>query len=205
MRRVVVTHAFRTPIGKFLGRWSDLSAVELGVRIAASTLAKAGVAPTDVGLTIFGCARQAGLGPNPARQVAIRAGIPDASPAWTINLACGSGLWAVVQAARSIALGDADVVLAGGMENMTRVPFLLPQLRKGYADGPCTRRRRHVSGRIRLSVGRAADGRHRRYVGARLHAFPRRGQDAYACRSHNRYEAALARGAFADEILPIRR
>ena len=202
MRRAVITHAFRTPIGKFLGQWSDLSAVELGTSIASGLLAKAGVPAADVGLTIFGCARQAGLGPNPARQVAIRSGIPETSPAWTINLACGSGLWAIVQAAQSIALGDADVVLAGGMENMTRVPFLLPQLRKGYRMGhaPVVDAMYQDGFNCPLAdqpMGATADTLARQYT------LSRDEQDAYACRSHNRYEAAQTRGAFADEVLPL--
>src|SRR5262245_17753173 len=99
MRRVVVTHAYRTPIGRFLGQFRDLSAVDLGSSVAKGLLAAARVDAREVESVAFGCARQAGLGPNPARQIALRAGLPDTTPAATINMACGSGLLAVVQAA----------------------------------------------------------------------------------------------------------
>ncbi len=202
MRRVVITHAVRTPIGKFLGQFSDVSAVDLGVAAITGLLKGAGVPATAVDMSILGCARQAALGPNPGRQAAVRAGIPVEKPAWTINLACGSGLWAVVQAAQNIQLGDADVVLCGGFENMTRVPFLLPQMRKGYRMGHSP-----------LVDGMYQDGFHcplaNQLMGetadtlARQYSISREEQDAYAVRSQNRYEAAKKKNLWRDEIVPV--
>ncbi len=135
MERAVILEGARTPIGKFLGSFADVPAVELGTLAAAEAMRRAGVQPTDVDQTIIGHARQAGNGPNTGRQVSVRAGVPVDVSAYNVNLACGSGMKAVQLAAQQIALGDAEVVLAGGMENMTRVPFLLPDMRRGYRLG----------------------------------------------------------------------
>src|SRR5262249_12215340 len=125
----------RTPIGKFLGAFSDLSAADLGVSVVKSLLASAALPPATVDELIFGNARQAGGGPNVARQISVRAGIPVEVPAWTVNMACGSGLKALDLAADSIRAGRADVVVAGGTESMTRLPFMLPDFRRGYRLG----------------------------------------------------------------------
>ena len=133
---VVITHAARTPIGKFLGQFSDVSAVDLGVEVTTGLLRRAGL-PGGEGRTppsSAARARPASVRTRAARS-AVRAGIPVERPALTVNMACGSGLWALIQAAQMIRLGEASVVLAGGFENMTRVPFLLPQMRKGYRMG----------------------------------------------------------------------
>jgi acetyl-CoA C-acetyltransferase len=135
MERAVILEGARTPIGKFLGSFADVPAVELGTVAAAEAMRRAGIQPTDVDQTIIGHARQAGNGPNTGRQVSVRAGVPVEVSAYNVNLACGSGMKAVQLAAQQIALGDAEVVLAGGMENMTRVPFLLPDMRRGYRLG----------------------------------------------------------------------
>jgi acetyl-CoA C-acetyltransferase len=135
MERAVILEGARTPIGRFLGSFAETPAVDLGTLAAKESLRRASVAPDQVDQTIVGHARQAGNGPNTGRQVSIRAGVPEDVSAFTVNIACGSGMKAVQLGAQQIALGDAEVVLAGGMENMTRVPFLLDRLRTGYGMG----------------------------------------------------------------------
>jgi acetyl-CoA C-acetyltransferase len=135
MERAVILEGARTPIGRFLGSFAETPTVELGTLAATESLRRASVAPDQVDQTIVGHARQAGNGPNTGRQVSIRAGVPEEVSAFTVNIACGSGMKAVQLGAQQIALGDAEVVLAGGMENMTRVPFLLDRLRTGYGMG----------------------------------------------------------------------
>jgi acetyl-CoA C-acetyltransferase len=135
MEQAVILEGARTPIGRFLGSYADTTAVQLGTMAAVEALRRAGVDPADVDQTILGHARQAGNGPNTGRQVSIRAGVPETVSGFNVNIACGSGMKAVQLAAQQIALGDSEVVLAGGMENMTRVPFLLPQMRLGRKLG----------------------------------------------------------------------
>ncbi|MGH2673460.1 MAG: thiolase family protein [Actinomycetota bacterium] len=135
MERAVIVEGARTPIGKFLGAYTELPAVDLAVLAATEAMRRAGVAPDQIDQTIFGHARQAGNGPNTGRQVSVRAGVPVEVSAYNVNIACGSGMKAVQLAAQQIQLGDASVVLAGGMENMTRVPFLLDRMRTGYRMG----------------------------------------------------------------------
>src|SRR6059036_3042949 len=124
-RRVVILSAARTPIGKYGGAFRDVHPAELGAVAARAAIERAGISPADVEDVWIGHGRQAGSGPNPGRQVGHRAGIPHSSPAQTINKACASGLQAIVSAAQSILLGDADVVLAGGIESMSRMPYLI--------------------------------------------------------------------------------
>src|SRR5688572_5462825 len=135
MREVVVAGAVRTPIGKFGGGLSALTAAQLGAVAVREALARARVSPALVDEAAFGCARQAGGGPNVARQVAFRAGVPQEVPAYTVNMACGSGLKAIDLAWRAVRDGDADVVVAGGAESMSRVPYLLTGARWGYRMG----------------------------------------------------------------------
>ena len=135
MERAVILEGARTPIGKFLGAFAEIPAVDLGTLAAKEAMRRAHVEPDQVDQTIVGHARQAGNGPNTGRQVSVRAGVPVEVGAFNVNIACGSGMKAVQLGAQQIALGDADVVLAGGMENMTRVPYLLPQMRLGYRLG----------------------------------------------------------------------
>ncbi len=135
MESAVIVEGARTPIGRFLGSFADTTAVQLGTLAAVEATRRAGVDPAQVDQTIMGHARQAGNGPNTGRQVSIGAGVPDEVAAYNVNLACGSGMKALQLAVQQIQLGDAEVVLAGGMENMTRVPFLLPQMRMGTRLG----------------------------------------------------------------------
>jgi acetyl-CoA C-acetyltransferase len=138
MERAVILEGARTPIGKFLGAYSKLPAVDLGVLAATEAMRRAAVAADQIDQTIFGHARQAGNGPNTGRQVSVRSGVPVEISAYNVNIACGSGMKAVQLAAQQIQLGDAEVVLAGGMENMTRVPFILDRMRTGYRMGDAT-------------------------------------------------------------------
>jgi acetyl-CoA C-acetyltransferase len=135
MERAVIVEGARTPVGKFLGSFADVTAVELGTIAAREAMRRAAVEPSEIDQTILGHARQAGNGPNTGRQVSVKAGVPVEVGAYNVNIACGSGMKATQIGAQQIALGDAEVVLVGGMENMTRVPFLLPQMRLGYRLG----------------------------------------------------------------------
>jgi acetyl-CoA C-acetyltransferase len=135
MESAVILEGARTPIGKFLGSFAQTPAVELGVLAASEAMRRAEVEPSQVEQTIFGHARQAGNGPNTGRQVSVGARVPVEVAAYNVNMACGSGMKATQLGAEQIMLGNAEVVLVGGMENMTRVPFLLPQMRTGYRLG----------------------------------------------------------------------
>jgi acetyl-CoA C-acetyltransferase len=131
----VILEGARTPIGKFLGSFAQTPAVELGVLAASDAMRRANVGPSQIEQTIFGHARQAGNGPNTGRQVSVGAGVPIEVAAYNVNIACGSGMKATQLGAEQIMLGNAEIVLVGGMENMTRAPFLLPQMRAGYRLG----------------------------------------------------------------------
>jgi acetyl-CoA C-acetyltransferase len=135
MGSAVILEGARTPIAKFLGSYADTPAVDLGTRAAVEAMRRANVDPEAIDQTIFGHARQAGNGPNTGRQVSVRAGVPTEVSAYNVNIACGSGMKATQLGAQQIVLGDSDVVLVGGMENMTRVPFLLPDMRLGHRLG----------------------------------------------------------------------
>jgi acetyl-CoA C-acetyltransferase len=135
VERAVIVEGARTPIGRFLGSFGGVTTVELGVLAAREAMRRSGVEPDQVDQTIFGHARQAGNGPNTGRQVSIGAGVPNEVSAYNVNIACGSGMKAVQLAAQQIQLGESEVVLAGGMENMTRVPFILDRMRTGYRLG----------------------------------------------------------------------
>jgi acetyl-CoA C-acetyltransferase len=199
---IVVAGPVRTPIGRFGGGLSSLSAAALGAVAAAEALARSGVAPRDVDELIFGNARQAGGGPNVARQIAHRAGLPFEVPAYTVNRACGSGLQAMVCAAQAIRSGDARIVVAGGTESMSRVPHLVGAARFGQPEGD-----------IAIDDGMYRDGFLCPLCGklmgetaetlADLYAIPRGEQDAYAATSQQRCEAARRAGAFDAEIVPI--
>ncbi len=135
MRDVVIVGAVRTPIGSFNGSLSKVSAIDLGVIAAKAAIDRAGIDPDIIDEVLIGNILSAGLGQNPARQIAIGAGVPETTPAITINKLCGSGLRTVSMAAQFIMLGDADVVLAGGVESMSNAPYLLPKARWGYRMG----------------------------------------------------------------------
>ncbi|MCS7312263.1 MAG: acetyl-CoA C-acetyltransferase [Acidobacteria bacterium] len=200
---VAILSAARTPIGSFGGVFLPLTAVELGVWAARAAIERAGLEPSDVELTVMGIARQAGCGPNPARQVAYRCGVPVDRPAFTINMACASSLQALISGMHAIQMGDARVVLVGGMESMSRVPYLLDRARfEGYRLGDGVL----IDGNYRdgfldplsgLLMGQTAENLVRRY------RISREGQDAYALRSHRRAVWATQTGRFRDEIVPV--
>src|SRR5580692_2147900 len=135
MERPVILSAVRTPIGKFMGGLAPLSATELGTRVVAEAVRRAGIEPAAVDEVILGNVVQAGLGQNPARQAALGGGLDTRVAAMTINKVCGSGLKAVGLAAQGVALGDSEIVIAGGMESMSNCPYLLPGARTGYRFG----------------------------------------------------------------------
>ena len=202
MRPVFVLSAARTPIGKFGGAFASLSAADLGEVAAKAALERSGLPPAAVDETIFGHARQAGGGPNTARQVSRRAGVPDSTPAYTVNKACASSLKALTLGALSIAAGENEVVLVGGTECMSATPYLLPRVRFGqrmghgevvdamYRDGfLCP-----LCGQL---MGETAENLVREY------GILRAEQDAYAAESQKRARDASESGRFVDEIAPV--
>jgi acetyl-CoA C-acetyltransferase len=203
MRDVVVAGAVRTPIGRFGGALSALTPAQLGAAAAKEALRRVGIGPGQVDEVLFGCARQAGGGPNVARQVAWRAGVPQEIPAATINMACASSLKAIDLAFRAVRDGDAQVVLAGGVESMSRVPYLLTGARWGYrmGDQPLVDAMYQDGFLCPLSemmMGETAERLAEQYrVG-------REEQDAFALRSQQRAGRAQVEGRFDAEIVPVR-
>jgi acetyl-CoA C-acetyltransferase len=200
VERAVIVEGARTPVGKFLGAFSDIPAVDLGVHAVGAALGRAGVEATAVDELVFGHARQAGNGPNPARQVAYRSGLGEEKPAFTVNMACGSGVKAIQVAAEQIILGNAEVVVAGGQENMTRTPFLLDHMRLGYRMGDATvydgmSRDGFLDPLCGLVMGETAENLARKYE------IPREEQDEFALRSQEKAAATWDRRA--SEIAPI--
>src|SRR5205814_1488151 len=202
MKPVYLVGAVRTPIGRFGGSLAGLTAADLGTAVAKESLRRAHVRPDQVDDSIWGCARQAGGGPNVGRQITFRAGVPDRVPAFTVNQACGSGLRAIILAAQQIMLGRANIVLAGGTENMSRVPYFAEGARWGTRMGHVDL----VDGMYRdgfndplsgLVMGETAEELARRYE------ISRDEQDEYALRSQQRAAAAIAGGRFDAEILPL--
>ncbi len=200
--RVAIIEAGRTPIGKFLGAFRNYSAVELGTSVVEGVLSRAGVSPEGIDELIFGHARQAGNGPNAARQIAVAAGIPREIPSFTVNKACASGMKSITLGADAIVLGRASCVVAGGTENMTRVPYMLERARLGYrlGDAPL------VDGMYRdgfmcpiadMIMGETAE------VLAEEYDISRHEQDQWAAMSQNRAEAATNNDLWQDEILPV--
>jgi acetyl-CoA C-acetyltransferase len=201
-RPVVVVAAKRTPMGKFMGAFADVPAVDLGIAAARAALDAAGLDPGEVQETVAGHARQAGNGPNPGRQVSIRAGVPETVPAYTVNKACGSSSKALTLAAGSIILDEIDLALVVGMENMTRTPYLLRGMRGGYRMGPAV-----------VEDGMSSDGFLDPLAGeamgetaenlAERYAVTRQEQDTFALQSQRRASEAWETGAFADEVVPV--
>ena len=199
---VVIVSAARTPVGKFLGALSPLSAAELGAVAVRAAVERSGVDPAAVENVIMGCVLSAGVGMAPARQAAIGAGLPASVPALTVNKVCGSGLAAVALAAAQIRLGEAEVVVAGGMESMSNAPHLLPGSRAGHKMGDA----RLVDHMIQDGLWCAWEGHHMGHSAeaiAARHGVTREAQDAWSLRSHQRAAAATAGGAFRDEIVPV--
>src|ERR1041385_3936200 len=135
IKQAVIISAVRTPVGKFLGALKNFKATDLGAVVVREAVKRAGVKPEDVDEVIMGCVIQAGLGQNPARQAALHGGLSNTVSAVTVNKVCGSGLKAVMMAAQGVALGDTEIVVAGGMESMSNAPYLIPKAREGYRLG----------------------------------------------------------------------
>jgi acetyl-CoA C-acetyltransferase len=202
MREVVVAGAVRTPIGRFGGSLAGLSAAQLGAAAAREALTRAGLAASHVQEAIFGCARQAGGGPNVARQVAYRAGVPQEVPAYTVNMACGSGLKAIDLAYRAVRDGDAEVVLAGGTESMSRVPYLLTGARWGYRMGNQPAVDAMYQDGFLCPLAEQLMGETAERL-AEMYRITRDEQDAFALRSQERAARALQEGRFEAETFAI--
>jgi acetyl-CoA C-acetyltransferase len=199
---VVILSGCRTAIGTFGGVFKDVSAVELATTVVREAVQRAGVRPDHVDEVVLGCILQAGLGMNPARQATIKAGLPETTPATTVNKVCGSGLKAVMMAAQAIQAGDAEVVVAGGTENMSRAPYLLPDARWGQrlGDGQALDHMIHeglTDAFHDVHMGITAENLVDRYH------ITREEQDAFAAESQKRAEVAQKEGRFKDEIVPV--
>ena len=198
----VIVSAVRTPTGKFLGALKDFTAPQLGALVVAEAVRRAGIDPTIVDECIMGNVVSAGLGQNPARQAALRGGLPDHVGALTINKVCGSGLKAVMLAAQGIATGDVDIVVAGGMESMSNCPYLLPRVREGLRMG----NGEVIDSMIHDGLWCAFEQCHMGNAGetvAEMYKVSREAQDAFAANSHRKAAAATEAGYFTDEILPV--
>lgn len=202
MSNIVIVSACRTAIGKFSGSLAGTSAVQLGSIVIAEAIKRAGIQPSDVDEVLMGCVLQAGLGQNVARQAAVQAGIPVEKPAMTLNNVCGSGLKAINLAAAMISAGEADVVVAGGMENMSASPYTLPQARFGY--------RMNNGSLVDVMVNDGLwDSFNNYHMGitaenvAEKYGISRAEQDAFAAMSQQKCEAAQASGKYSEEIVPV--
>jgi acetyl-CoA C-acetyltransferase len=202
MEDAVIVSAVRTPVGTFGGQFKEVPATELGAKAIEAALERAGISPEDVDEVVLGCVLQAGLGQNPARQAAMGAGIPKEVPATTINMLCGSGLKAVAIASQMIRAGDVDVVVAGGMENMTRAPYLVPTGRFGARMGPA----QMIDSMVHDGLMDAFNDIHMGITAENLaeqYGISREAQDEFAASSQQKAEAAIEAGTFKEEIVPI--
>ncbi|MBX9970273.1 acetyl-CoA C-acetyltransferase [Priestia aryabhattai] len=199
---VVIVSAVRTAIGSFGGSLQNVSATTLGGTVIKEALNKAGVSVNEVDEVIMGNVLQAGLGQNPARQATLAAGLPETVSALTINKVCGSGLKAVHLATQAILAGDADVIVAGGMENMSQAPYLLKNARNGFKMGD----QKVVDSMIQDGLWCAFNDYHMGVTAENLcdkYEITRDEQDAFAASSQQKAEAAIQSGRFADEIVPV--
>jgi acetyl-CoA C-acetyltransferase len=197
-----ILSAVRTPIGKFLGGLADIPAPRLGAIAISEAMKRSGVQPGQIDDVIMGNVIQAGLGQAPARQAAIFAGIPDTVPAHTTNMVCGSGLKAVMLAAQSIKAGDANLIVAGGMESMSRAPFLLQGVRQGYKYGDQKTVDALIHDGLWCAFENWAMGEAAEHI-ATTCTVSRTDQDRFSSQSHQRAAAAWASGAFANEVVPV--
>lgn len=202
MKDVVIVAAARTPVGKFQGAFAEMSAVQLGAVAVREVVRRAGIDPAIVDECLMGCVLPAGLGQNPARQAALQGGLADTVSAMTINMVCGSGLKAVSLAAQAVLAGDAEVIVAGGMESMSNAPYLLPHARRGYrmGDGAI------VDSMVKDGLWCACEDYHMGVTGenvAEKHSISREEQDAYALASHHKATVAWKEGRFDAEVIPV--
>lgn len=201
-KEVVIVSAVRTAIGSFGGKLSDFSAVDLGVIAAKEAIIRAGIDASEIDEALIGNVLSAGLGQNPARQIAIKAGLPVTSPATTINILCGSGLRSVSLAAQMIMCGNSEVVLAGGTESMTNAPYILPQARNGYRMG----HGQIFDSMIQDGLTDAFNDYHMGMTAENIAEqwnITREAQDEFSLNSQLKCEAAQKAGKFTDEIVPV--
>ncbi len=199
---IVIVSAVRTAVGKFGGSLANIAAADLGALVVREAVARAGIEPGQVSEVILGQVLQAGCGQNPARQATLKAGLPDSVPAMTINKVCGSGLKAVMLAAQAVRDGDADIVVAGGQENMSAAPHVLPGSRDGMRMGDW----KMVDTMVHDGLWDVFNQYHMGITAenvARKHGITREMQDAFAAASQNKAEAAQKAGRFAEEIVPV--
>jgi acetyl-CoA C-acetyltransferase len=202
LNEAVIISAARTPVGKFLGSLKSFSAPELGAIVVRESVKRAGIKPEDVDEVIMGCVIQAGLGQNPARQAALKGGLPSTVSAVTVNKVCGSGLKAVMMAAQGVQLGDTEIVVAGGMESMSNAPYLVPKAREGYRLG----NGELLDAMIHDGLWCAFENYHMGCTGevvADEYKVGRAEQDEFATSSHHKAAAAIKAGKFKDEIVPV--
>jgi acetyl-CoA C-acetyltransferase len=202
MKDVVIVSAVRTPVGKFQGAFADLTAVQLGAVVVREAVKRAGIDSSTVDECLMGCVLPGGLGQNPARQAALLGGLADTVSAMTINMVCGSGLKAVALAAQAVMAGDAEIVVAGGMDSMTNAPYLLPQGRKGFRMGDSV----VVDSMVKDGLWCACEDYHMGITGenvAEKHLITRQEQDAYALASHKKASEAWKEGRFDAEVVPV--
>ena len=202
MTEVVIVSAVRTAIGSFQGALKDVPATKLGAIVIEGALTKAGIDGALVDEVIMGNVLQAGLGQNPARQASITAGLPQTVPAMTINKVCGSGLKAVHLATQAIKAGDAEIIVAGGFENMSQAPYLMPKARQGYRMGD----QKVIDSMVHDGLWCAFNDYHMGITAENLcdnYTITREEQDAFSARSQQRAAAAIAAGKFTDEIIAV--
>ena len=202
MSEAVLLSAVRTPIGKYLGGLSSLTATELAAPVVAEAMKRANVKPEQVEEVIMGLVLQAGVGQAPARQVALKAGLPDTIAAVTINKVCGSGLKTVMLAAQAIRAGDADLIVAGGMESMSNAPFLLMNARHGWRLGDQKAADALLHDGLNCPFERWHMGEAAEHIADKC-GIDRADQDRFAEQSHKRAAAAWERGAFREEVMPM--
>src|SRR4029453_9551971 len=201
-KEAVIISAVRTPVGKLLGSLKSFTATDLGAMVVRESVRRANVKPEEVDEVIMGCVIQAGVGQNPARQAALKGGIPFGVSAVTINKVCGSGLKSVMMAAQGIQLGDSELVVAGGMESMTNAPYLLPKAREGYRLGNGELLDAMIHDGLWCAFGDYHMGCTGEVVAERF-KVSRAEQDEYALNSHRKAAAAIKAGYFKEGIVPV--
>lgn len=202
MREVYVISSCRTAVGSFGGSLKDTPAVDLGATVVKEVLVRGNVKPENVDEVMFGCILSAGLGQNPARQVSLKAGLPIEVPAYTVSMVCGSGMKSVIEAGRAIACGDADIIVAGGTENMSAAPYAIPAARWGARMG----NNKIIDTMVNDGLWDAYNNYHMGTTAENicdLYGITREELDAFAVASQNKTEAAQKAGKFEDEIVPV--
>jgi len=202
MKEVVIVSAVRTPVGSFLGALSSVTAPTLGSIVIQEAIKRANIKPEDVSEVIMGCVLPAGMGQAPARQASIYAGVPESVPCLTINKVCGSGLKSVMLADQAIKCGDAEIVVAGGLESMSNVPYYLDKARTGYRMG----NGKVIDGMVNDGLWDVYNNFHMGTAGelcAKEFNFSREDQDNFATESYKRAQKAIDEGLFKEEIVPV--